>query len=573
MCDDFEPQTNERYAEYQDTLTDVKSACRIAVEILNDLLCFDKLESGILELHKHDVVVLPFIDDCVNMFASQAREAGVTITNNSHFAESQGLVSLSATSKTSASDLTCLLADDFVHMDKFKMDQVLRNLISNALKFTPRGGSVSVCATFHKAGSGARLLDRPDALERNRRTATAGNACTPLSRMMSNINAMWNNLTDSGNYTNVSHAAADAEGVHVSASAGLMNRTRDDHGFFLQEQLGTTVRAPKFGRRKVSPILTESSPEVVPTGTPGTGSSWSLMTGGKLRIVVTDTGAGISDSNLRRLFKEIVQFNPEVLQAGGGSGLGLWITNSIVKMHGGSITAFSEGVGRGSTFTVEIDMQRHTPIPYIAAGGHSNRFSLPRRDFIDNAPPLDGFDEAKASRSDLCLHQQSLDVIYGSSNNLDPRPGLIDEERCPRGMGIACASETPLYEILLVDDSNLNRKLLCKLFRSSGHVCEEASDGQLAIDMVRDKMSQGEGEKAEYDAILMDFVMPNVDGPTATKRIRDLGYTGLIFGVTGNALASDIAHFVGNGVDAVFAKPFDFDQFKSVMARMRDSPV
>ena len=75
-------------------------------------------------------------------------------------------------------------------------------------------------------------------------------------------------------------------------------------------------------------------------------------------MVVTDTGAGISSSNQQKLFREIVQFNPEVLQAGGGSGLGLWITSSIVDLHGGTISVYSDGLGRGSTFTVEIDMNR-----------------------------------------------------------------------------------------------------------------------------------------------------------------------------------------------------------------------
>jgi signal transduction histidine kinase len=50
---------------------------------------------------------------------------------------------------------------------------------------------------------------------------------------------------------------------------------------------------------------------------------------GNLVIVITDTGVGMSVDQQRRLFKEIIQFNPEKLQAGGGSGLGLWITSGI----------------------------------------------------------------------------------------------------------------------------------------------------------------------------------------------------------------------------------------------------
>jgi signal transduction histidine kinase len=54
-------------------------------------------------------------------------------------------------------------------------------------------------------------------------------------------------------------------------------------------------------------------------------------------------GAGISEENQKRLFNEIVQFNPEVLQAGGGSGLGLWITRGIVDLHNSTISVFSAG--------------------------------------------------------------------------------------------------------------------------------------------------------------------------------------------------------------------------------------
>ena len=79
MCDDLKTDAVSANSDNLEILTAVQSACNTGVEILNDLLCFDKLESGILELHQHDVAVIPFIEDCLNMFASQAREAGVVM--------------------------------------------------------------------------------------------------------------------------------------------------------------------------------------------------------------------------------------------------------------------------------------------------------------------------------------------------------------------------------------------------------------------------------------------------------------------------------------------------------------
>ena len=62
------------------------------------------------------------------------------------------------------------------------------------------------------------------------------------------------------------------------------------------------------------------------------------------------------------------------------------------------------------------------------------------------------------------------------------------------------------------------------------HSIEEAADGQIAVDKVQHELDAGRN----YDVILMDFVMPVMDGPTATRAIRAMGVTSPIFGLTGN---------------------------------------
>ena len=79
LCDDMETSTDKIDIERCETLSDVKSACRTAVEILNDLLCFDKLEEGVLEVHKHEVTVLPFIEECVQVLNHCCRTVSTAI--------------------------------------------------------------------------------------------------------------------------------------------------------------------------------------------------------------------------------------------------------------------------------------------------------------------------------------------------------------------------------------------------------------------------------------------------------------------------------------------------------------
>ena len=76
----MEDETDPEDADRLDTVSDVTAACKTAVDILDDLLCFDMLESGILELHKQEIAVLPFLYDNIKLFSTQAKGIGVELT-------------------------------------------------------------------------------------------------------------------------------------------------------------------------------------------------------------------------------------------------------------------------------------------------------------------------------------------------------------------------------------------------------------------------------------------------------------------------------------------------------------
>ena len=73
----------------------------------------------------------------------------------------------------------------------------------------------------------------------------------------------------------------------------------------------------------------------------------------------------------------------------------------------------------------------------------------------------------------------------------------------------------------------------------------------------------------KYDIIMMDFVMPIMDGPTATREMRKAGFTGYIFGLTGNVLVSDIEFFKAHGANYVLTKPFDVLTYDKIVAELR----
>jgi len=113
----------------------------------------------------------------------------------------------------------------------------------------------------------------------------------------------------------------------------------------------------------------------------------------------------------------------------------------------------------------------------------------------------------------------------------------------------------------VVDDSSINRKMMTRVLNRRICIIDEAENGQEAIDIVKTSMRLN----VVYDAIFMDFVMPVMDGPKATRLIRGLGYKGKILGVTGNALADDINVFISHGADKVLTKPFNLNAFETAL--------
>jgi CheY-like chemotaxis protein len=150
-----------------------------------------------------------------------------------------------------------------------------------------------------------------------------------------------------------------------------------------------------------------------------------------------------------------------------------------------------------------------------------------------------------------------------------------------------------LRRVLLVDDVASNVKMAARILQRSGVVeCATAEDGQVALDTyiaarawaqqeadlaLRQQRAEEGGEPGiesnipdpiePFDAILMDFEMPVMNGPTATARLRALGCTAPIIGITGNVLPADVEFFLQSGADAVLPKPLRLPDLYDALRR------
>ena len=116
-----------------------------------------------------------------------------------------------------------------------------------------------------------------------------------------------------------------------------------------------------------------------------------------------------------------------------------------------------------------------------------------------------------------------------TNHQMVPIIDAVDINNRVVSLDVVRVDDSEKCRILVVDDSPLNRKMLSKLLKSKGYDVEEAADGQIAVDKIKQEADAGRS----YDVILMDFVMPVMDGPTATRAIRAMHILTPIFGLTG----------------------------------------
>jgi signal transduction histidine kinase len=208
-----------------------------------------------------------------------------------------------------------------------------------------------------------------------------------------------------------------------------------------------------------------------------------------LRFTVEDSGTGIPADKLLSIFDEFTQADGSVSRKYGGTGLGLAITRRLVELHRGEIHVNSE-LGRGTVFTITLQCE------------------VPK------------------------------DVRENQGAIAAPAP------ETSRTTGAESAAR-----ILVVEDNQVNQKVVTAVLRKRGFYIELANDGQEALSKLE--------KSAAFDLVLMDVQMPVLDGLEATRIIRkEARWKGLpIIAMTAHAMNGDKERCLEAGMSGYISKP------------------
>ncbi|MDO4271301.1 MAG: response regulator [Eubacteriales bacterium] len=387
--------------------------------------------------------------------------------------------------------------------------------------------------------------------------------------------------------------------------------------------------------------LTSNAIKFTPSGGAVSLSVAKLLTRGKkswIRFVVSDTGIGMDEEGLKKLYTPFEQADSSISGKYGGTGLGMSIVQNLTALMGGYIDVKSRP-GEGTTFTVELpfeqsevdlepvreqalealevlvaddekDICEHTTLllkkmnihaEWVLSGAEAvERVAAAQREgrgfdvcFIDwKMPDMDGVETTRRIRQKV---GRDTPIIIISAYDWSE----IEEQA--RSAGANAFIAKPLFQssiynvlvnvtngaygvskmhvsaksgalegkrLLLAEDNQLNQEIAVTLLEMNGAAVETADDGRQAVDRFL------ETAPGYFDAILMDIQMPVMDGCEASRHIRASGRKDAaripIIATTANAFTEDVSAALSAGMNAHISKPLDISQLCAVISQLCD---
>ncbi|MEG4283100.1 ATP-binding protein [Microcoleus sp. A006_D1] len=284
----------------------------------------------------------------------------------------------------------------------------------------------------------------------------------------------------------------------------------------LYNLIGNAIKFTENGTVEISAnAVSLNSPQLLDQESSVTSQLQSLIVRSKLQITVSDTGIGIAEDQLKKIFESFEQADGSTAREYGGSGLGLTVTKQLVELHGGEIQVSSElGVGSHFTFSLPISRNQYVDRNQLPATVRQSLVSITEeRNLItpENATPSFNY--------------------HNSASDKEPQ-------------------ENNQVKILVVDDEPVNIQVLTNNLLLENYAIAEASNGREALALL--------DTGYQPDLILLDIMMPRMTGYEVCEKIREK-FTASempIVMLTAKNQVSDLVQGFNAGANDFLTKPF-----------------
>lgn len=282
------------------------------------------------------------------------------------------------------------------------------------------------------------------------------------------------------------------------------------------------------------------------------------------QFTVSDTGIGMSEEFLDRIFVPYERETTFGARKVTGTGLGMPIVKSIVDRMDGTIKVESE-LGHGSTFTVTIPLENAR---FFSAGkaeaqaaGENQETHVDAADAQAEPKADESSVQASGAAPESASHGAMPSAAEPSSN---VRIEMFSDAAAESAVAGGNAGDVLRgRRILVAEDNEINREITIEMLSMRGMDATCAEDGLAAVDAF------AASDAGHFDAVLMDMQMPRMDGCEAARRIRSMARpdakTVPIIATTANAFAEDIAATTEAGMNAHVSKPIDFQALFAVL--------
>ncbi len=270
-----------------------------------------------------------------------------------------------------------------------------------------------------------------------------------------------------------------------------------------------------------------------------------------LIVSVEDSGRGIKEEDLDKLFQAFSQVDVRKNRGITGTGLGLSIASRLIELMNGSHNVKSS-YGVGSTFSFEIEQEIVDETPIAHEGVRESTKVTKRASFHLFDKDKSGVElKFESGENDKTIFGQAVEQKKAAETPSNSDSGAKES-----------LAKYPEAKVLVVDDNKVNVKVLSAYLKRFDIAAQACYSGQEAINIISENA---------YDMIFMDHMMPEMDGVEATRLIRKLDAPWIpqlkIVACTANVVKGIEELFYESGMDDIVPKPIQMDLLSEVLSK------